>query len=475
MSGTAAVTLGHGVVLEPQGWAPRLGRALWEARKARHASLRDLARQSGGRFTARELHQFERGLRPAGDLLSKMLADLYEIDLVTIAPPRAGLEIDLDTHLLRTGGATRSFTVENDIVQSALVAYLELVWALRGTDRTVVPLRRDDVHVLADVLELDEELVVATLAELMQCSREDAKRLLAILRRRTLLVPVTAAAVAGLVIGIAAHANRDVLAPLPGLEWGPILSPAATPAPTGPVPAHDSAAQPSATVGTLATTVPAARVGSTTVQASTSGAGGASSSAGQSGSAPDTSSTSGGGSSGGAGGGPGGWGADEPSGDGQGDDQGDDHTEGSRPPVGPTGGDEGGTGESGDASPEGTDAPASDDEEGSASEDSGTADETDADAETDGHTSGGDDTTGDDEPSGETGDPGDDGDSDADASGGDDTTGDDGPSGETGDPDGSGDDGGSGGSNGNQGKSEYAPGQGGEGWGQGVSGGGPKK
>jgi transcriptional regulator with XRE-family HTH domain len=197
MSSTAAVRLGRGVRLEPQGWAARLGQALHQTRVQRDVSLRELARESGGRFTARELRQFERGARPAGDLLSRLLADLYELDLDHVVAPRTSLEVDLTAGIVSAGGATARLATGRDPVEATLESYLELVWALRRVPGGTVALRKDDVHLLADVLALDEDAVVDALAELMQCSREDARRLLAILRQRTVVVPVSLMLVLG--------------------------------------------------------------------------------------------------------------------------------------------------------------------------------------------------------------------------------------------------------------------------------------
>jgi hypothetical protein len=161
-------------------------------------------------------------MRPAGDLLTKMLADLYEVDLAAVVPPRTGLEIDLDAGILRAGGASRRFALADDVVHAALVAYLELVWAMRGTSREVVPLRRHDMHVLGEVLDLDEDAVVSALADLMQCSKSDARRLLVVLRRRPFLVPASAALVAGLALGVAVHAHQ-------GGDSGPVAADRALP------------------------------------------------------------------------------------------------------------------------------------------------------------------------------------------------------------------------------------------------------
>ena len=202
MAQTAAIELGHGVRLEPQGWAPRLGRALHQTRTARDVSLRALARESNGRFTTRDLRQFEQGARPAGELLSRLLADLYQLELEEIVPERSALDVDLGAGVITTGGATVSLAPVPDPVQATLTAYLDLVWALRGVKGGQVALRTNDVLVLADVLALDEDVVVDGLADLMQCSRGEARTLVAALRRHTVIVPVSALLVLGAGAGL---------------------------------------------------------------------------------------------------------------------------------------------------------------------------------------------------------------------------------------------------------------------------------
>ncbi len=244
VASNATYGLANGVVLEPQGWAGRLGRTLHTARTERHVSLRALAKDSGGRFTVRDLKEFERGSRPAGDLLSRLLTDLYEVELDGVIPERTSLDVDLSAGLIVAGGASSRFTLDQDPVNATLTAYLELVWALRGVPGGRVTLRKEDVLVLADVLALDEDVVVDGLAELMQCSREDARKLLAILRRRAVVVPASvlmmlgvstafSSTLTGLIFpgdadagSVAALVQPVVDPPLPGSSGGGDLSPA---------------------------------------------------------------------------------------------------------------------------------------------------------------------------------------------------------------------------------------------------------
>jgi hypothetical protein len=202
-----AIDLGGGVTLEPAGWAARLGRALHDAREDHRSSLKALSRASGGRFTVRELRQFERGQRPAGLLLSQQLAEVYGLELGTVAPPRRPLEVDLDRGVLAAGGATRRLGDADNTVHSVLSAYLDLVWAVRHNRPGIVPLRAADLEVLAGTLALDENAVVDMLADLMG-SRKDARPLHALLKRRSVVVPTALALSIGAGL-LAASTIRD--------------------------------------------------------------------------------------------------------------------------------------------------------------------------------------------------------------------------------------------------------------------------
>ena len=211
-----AIELAPGVVLEPQGWAARLGRALHDAREQRSVSLRALARESGGRFSVSDLRAFERGRRPAGEQLGETLAHLYQLDLASVMPPSRAIEIDLERCTVSAGGAVTQVRGGEDATAATLSAYLELVWALRGTSRSVVPLRTGDVAVLAEALSLDEDTVVGELAELMRCSPAEARRILAALRTRAFAVPASAV----LLLAGGAIAGSQVDAHIPGMSPG---------------------------------------------------------------------------------------------------------------------------------------------------------------------------------------------------------------------------------------------------------------
>jgi transcriptional regulator with XRE-family HTH domain len=196
--------LAPGVVMEPQGWAQRFGRELRRARERNVLSLEDLSEASGGRFTTGELGAFERGVRPTGDTLSSLLANLYEIDLDGVAPPRRALEVDLVAGFVSTGGALRRIEDRGDRVADTLTAYRDLIWAVRGAEGSSVPLREADVHCLAGTLAMDEDDVVSAVADLMRCSKTEARRWIRALCRRRILTPVAVVLAVGAGAGLAA-------------------------------------------------------------------------------------------------------------------------------------------------------------------------------------------------------------------------------------------------------------------------------
>lgn len=206
--GSTTLEIAPGVQLDPEGWAARLGRALQAARQQHAMTLDDVARRSDGRFTKRDLRAFERGERPAGSTLSELLAGLYAIDLAGLAPPRRDLVVDLDAGVVTAGGALRRLSGTADPAADLLQSYLDLVRGTRGAGQSRVSLRADDIAVLSAALDLDEEAVVAALVELMECTKEEARRLLAFLRSGRVAVPLAVVVAVG--VGLIATNTFDV-------------------------------------------------------------------------------------------------------------------------------------------------------------------------------------------------------------------------------------------------------------------------
>lgn len=160
--------------------------------------MRAVARTSGGRFTAKQLRAIEAGRVAVDPRMAHELAELYGIDVAIVTPDRMPIEID-PRGVLSTGGSAISFDPAD--VDSLLENYLRLIRALRGEERPqAIELRRNDVEVLAQYLELPGEELVERLAALMGATQ---------LQRRVLAGMFVAGA---MVIGLSALAAANLQA-----------------------------------------------------------------------------------------------------------------------------------------------------------------------------------------------------------------------------------------------------------------------
>lgn len=116
--------------------------------------------------------------------------------------PRVPVVLDLQAGTIGTDTHVRPLPESAD---AALAAYLDLVYEMRES-KGVVPLRHDDVEILAVGLDLETDEVIGRLVQLMG-SEKEARGLLARLRSGKVLIP------AGLlfagVIGLGAIAVAD--------------------------------------------------------------------------------------------------------------------------------------------------------------------------------------------------------------------------------------------------------------------------
>ena len=179
-------------------FAMRLANLLKATRTSDGRRLGALARSSEGRFSRRDLREYERGVRALDDISIDDLSQLYRCDLGAILPQR--LAVSIAPHRISAGGVHLEFEGAGD--DALLNAYLSLVRTLRRQKHTpVVDLRRDDLEVLAGYLHEPRESVLHRLATLMNASQ----------RKRTAMVGVlaTGAAVIGLVGTAAAVDSPD--------------------------------------------------------------------------------------------------------------------------------------------------------------------------------------------------------------------------------------------------------------------------
>jgi hypothetical protein len=171
-----------------EAFALRLANLMVATRTHEGEGVGHVAKRSGGRFSKRDLKEFEAGTRSLDESTLDELAQLYQCDLGLILPLR--LPIVISANRVSAGGVHENFSPSDP--DTLLTAYLTLVRSLRRQKRTpVVDLRRDDVEVLSGFLQETDETVVHRLATLMGATQT----------KRTAMIGVLAAG--AVVIGLA--------------------------------------------------------------------------------------------------------------------------------------------------------------------------------------------------------------------------------------------------------------------------------
>lgn len=193
--------------------ANRLGQLLAEARMRTGTDLAELARRSGGEFTIGELSDLEAGHRVLDDGLIRTITRLYSLDCGPIIPQRAELTIDLDRNLVAASG--KALPLSGNGRDHILDRYLSLVYVLRNRQPgSTVPLRDEDVAILAASLAERSELIEEQLLLAMQPDRTSVSGLVGWFRNR-LWVPGTGALVGVVSVGALVMVSMDSAAPPP--------------------------------------------------------------------------------------------------------------------------------------------------------------------------------------------------------------------------------------------------------------------
>ncbi|MEX0846925.1 MAG: hypothetical protein WD023_04025 [Ilumatobacteraceae bacterium] len=193
-----------------EGLTERMATLLADHRHASGASVRRLARTTGGRYTARDLRRIEAGRMAMTTELAAELAVVYGLDLGTALLPRVPLEIR-PFGVLSANGMARSFTPGDDT--SLMMAYIDLIRALRGNDTTrLLELRRADLDLLAEQLAVPGDVVVERLAGLMGASLVQRRTLAGLFLSGALVISLSAAGTASDLIA-ANPASTTVAAP----------------------------------------------------------------------------------------------------------------------------------------------------------------------------------------------------------------------------------------------------------------------
>lgn len=205
--------------------ANRLGQLLAEARLRRGADLEELSAQSD--FTVGELSDFEAGHRVLNDTIVQAITQLYALDCGPIIPQRTELTIDLNENVMMAAG--HALPLASAAHDHILERYLSLVYVLRDREPgTSVPLRDEDIAILAASLAERDELVQEQLLAAMHSDNHTVKGLFGWFRQR-LWVPGAGAIVGAVSIGTLVMLSSDGSAS--GTERVDIPEPDANPDP----------------------------------------------------------------------------------------------------------------------------------------------------------------------------------------------------------------------------------------------------
>lgn len=170
----------------------RLGALLKQRRESHGYTLDDMARRSIGQFTVMELAGIEAGDTNLDDDSLEALSLLYEFNSTPPIPQRSRLIIASDEEIPVAVGLEVDDPATSHLVMSRYLALLYLLRNLSVGDD--LPLRGDDLAVLADAYGLSAEDIAEKLGALVSNLEELADQVERL--RRRLVVPA-----AGLLVG----------------------------------------------------------------------------------------------------------------------------------------------------------------------------------------------------------------------------------------------------------------------------------
>ena len=150
----------HPSDIPSEAFAKRLANLLVATRVHNGVSVGKMARLSHGAFTRNQLRAYESGAYLFTEGVPEQLSLLYGCDLAAILPERTPIQIEPTQ--LSVGGVSIDYVPGDH--QSLMHQYLVLVRSLRRQESAPeVPLRRDDIEVLAQHVGHPRETVLATL------------------------------------------------------------------------------------------------------------------------------------------------------------------------------------------------------------------------------------------------------------------------------------------------------------------------
>lgn len=185
--------------------ANRLGQLLAEARLREGTDLEELSARSD--FTVGELSDFEAGHRVLNDTIVQTITRLYSIDCGPIIPQRTELTIDLNENVMMAAG--HALPLSSAAHDHVLERYLSLVYVLRNSEPgRPVPLRDEDVSILATSLAQKQEFVHEQLLRTMATEGDSVNGLFNWFKQR-LWVPGAGAVVGAVSIGTLVMMSTD--------------------------------------------------------------------------------------------------------------------------------------------------------------------------------------------------------------------------------------------------------------------------
>lgn len=208
----------------------RFGELLVQRRTEVGRSTHDVEHLAQGRFSAGDLAMFETGGASPTDEQLRHLAVVYGLDLATITPQRAVLELDRAEGIVQIGAESERFDPDQDD-REILLRYLAIVYRMRSINPgSSIPSRTDDLSTLALVFSTTTDSIRATLESLMLNDRVELRRRHQDLKRRVVVpglgVLVALTSVGGLLLVRKASETPDAR-PVPtktvGVEIGDAL------------------------------------------------------------------------------------------------------------------------------------------------------------------------------------------------------------------------------------------------------------
>jgi hypothetical protein len=173
----------------------RLARLMHTARADRGTSLREMARATEGAATGRQLRAIEAAEADLTRFDVAAIVSAYGLEPSSLVGDRVPIDVDLDAGVLRTADIARHFTP--GATDGLLAAYLQLVRDVRHVpEGSAVPVRRDDVEVLAWHLGADAASVLDRLAALVGATGTERHSLVGLFAAGAAVLVLTAGAVA---------------------------------------------------------------------------------------------------------------------------------------------------------------------------------------------------------------------------------------------------------------------------------------